>query len=72
VNRADWEVGPDAAEQYRAALVKIFREVCELPWTVNGRKAWIRHICQEALGVRYPHELPEQDDAPAGEQPVSN
>jgi hypothetical protein len=53
-----------AAERYRAALVKIFREVCEPPWTVSGRKAWIREICGEALGVEYPDQLPEQGSPP--------
>lgn len=37
------------AERYRLALEKILAEVDKPPYTLSGRKAWIRHICQEAL-----------------------
>ena len=46
-------------ERYRRALTEIFTEVSGKPWTVSGRKAWIRETCAEALGVRYVEELTE-------------
>jgi hypothetical protein len=46
---AKWAAGQSREARYRAALEEILAEVRKPPFTMTGRKAWIRDVSERAL-----------------------